>query len=618
MKRAMFKRVSIASSFIAVLASPSWAAEVRGDRFATYANPIDLPYRYQIPSPFPAQQLMPNQPYREAADPTMVRFHGRYWLFPSHSEGYWHSTDLRHWSFVEASGYAVDKYAPTVVVMGGKMYLAASEFANRIWMTDDPMSGHWREAATVSPGYVDPDLFLDDDGRLYMYDGLAPTGPLHVKELDPRTLQPIASADLPQARDKEGRGWEVPGDHNERSAAPSFVEGSWMTKHLGRYYFEYSAPGTEFKTYANGMLTADKPMGPFAYQNYSPFAVKATGFIGGAGHGSTFQAADGRWWHVGTMTISRRHIFERRLGLFPTTFTPGGAILADPYLGDYPHYIGGARGLTGWMLLSRHKPVTASSTLDGFGAEKAVDEDVRTWWSARSGSAGEWFRVDLGAPKRIDAVQINFADQDSSGRGISQDVYHYVLEVSDDARAWRAVVDHSKQGRDAPHDYEVLPRPERARYVRLRNLHSPDGGKFSLYDLRVFGSGGGPRPAEVRADARRDPADGRRATIRWAAAKAAEFYVVRLGVRSDLLNQNYQVYDGATSVDVGSLNVGVSYCFVVDAVNENGITRGDSAKCTRFGAPGQSAMSRLPASLRGAADRGAAAKSQMAKAGGAE
>lgn len=583
MRRTVLQKVLVASSCAAVLATGARAtAATPQDRLATYANPIDLPYRYQVPVESARLQLMPHQPYREAADPTMVRFKGQYWLFASHSKGYWRSSDLLHWSFVEGRGYAVDTFAPTVVVIGGKMYLAASEGAKRIWTTDDPASGQWREAAEISPGYRDPDLFLDDDGKLYMYDGLAPSGPLHVHQLDPKTFQPIAQAEIAQARDKEHRGWEVPGDRDEKTTGLSFVEGTWMSKRNGRYYLEFSAPGTEFKTYADGMLTADKPMGPFTYQAYSPFAVKPTGFIAGAGHGSTFQGADGRWWHVGTMTISRRHIFERRLGLFPTRFTPTGEILADTYLGDYPHYVGGDRGLTGWMLLSRHKPVTVSSTLDGFPAANAVDEDVRTWWSAKSGGADEWFQVDLGAPKRIEAVQINFADQDSQGQGISQDAYDYVLEVSDDARAWRTVIDRSRTGKDAPHDYEVLPRPERARFVRLRNVHSPDGGKFSLYDLRVFGGGGGARPGKVGpARGVRDAADGRRMTASWAASKGAEFYVVRLGVRPDLMNQSYQVYDGQTSVEVGSLNVGARACFVVDAVNENGITRGDAVRCIR-------------------------------------
>jgi len=571
--------ITVLSAAAPLLSATSQVHAAGANRVATYANPVDLPYRYQAPSPYRQIQLRPGA-YREAADPTVVRFNGRYWLFASHSKGYWHSTDLLHWSFVAASGYDAEKFAPTVVVMGGKMYLAASEAANRIWVTDDPMSGQWREAANVSPGYQDPDLFLDDDGKLYMYHGLAPSGPLHVEELDPKTLQPIAKADIAQSRDKQDRGWEVPGDRNEKTSGPSYVEGSWMTKHDGRYYLEYSAPGTQFKTYANGMLVADKPMGPFTYQDYSPFAFKPTGFVGGAGHGSTFQAADGRWWHMGTLSISQRHNFERRLALFPTSFNKAGEIIADTYLGDYPHFIGGDRRLTGWMLLSRRKPVMVSSALDGFPAENAVDEDVRTWWSAKTGGAGEWLAIDLGAPKWIEAVQINFADQDANTVGISHDVYRYKLQVSSDGHAWRTVVDHSKNGRDAPHDYEVLPKATRARFVRIANIHAPDGGKFSLFDLRVFGLGAGAKPAAVTdSKVQRDPSDGRKATISWAPANGAEFYIVRLGVRPDLLNQNYQVYDGQTSLAAASLNIGVRYCAEVDAVNENGITRAVGATC---------------------------------------
>jgi hypothetical protein len=568
--------------FLAVGALAAATTAQAADRRATYANPVDLPYRYQAPAPYKKIQPRPNESFREAADPTIVRFKGRYWLFASHSSGYWHSPDLLNWSFIEPRGYDVDKFAPTVVVMDGKMYLATSESPKHTWVTDDPMSGQWREAAAIPAGYQDPALFLDDDKRLYLYHGLAATGPLHAEELDPKTLQPIAKADIPQSRDKETRGWEVPGDRNENLKGPSYVEGSWMTKHKGRYYLEYSAPGTEFKTYANGLLVSDKPMGPFVYQDYSPFAFKPTGFITGAGHGNTFQDERGRWWHSGTMTISQRHIFERRLGLFPTSFTRSGELIADTYLGDYPRYMGGDRRLTGWMLLSRKKPVTVSSSLEGFSAENGVDEDVRTWWSARTGGADEWFQIDLGALKRIEAVQINFADQGAKALGISKDVYNYVLEVSDDGRSWRTVVDRSQKGADAPHDYQVLPKAERARFVRLRNVHSPDGGKLSLSDLRVFGHGGGAKPARAAAaEVKRDAADPRRATVSWAPTRGAEFYVVRLGVRADLMNQNYQVYDGKTSVTVPSLNTGVGYCFVVDAVSENGVTRGGRPTCVK-------------------------------------
>lgn len=535
-----------------------------GDRLMTYANPVDLPYRFQ-PSKIP---------YREGADPTVAEFRGSYYLFVSHSKGYWSSKDLKNWKFIEPVGYQVGRFAPTVMVMHDKMYLAASEGAPSIWVTDDPALGQWSVAANVGKGYDDPDLFLDDDGKVYMYHGLSGTDVLHVAQLDATTLQPVAHADIPASRDKTHRGYEIVGDQNERESAPSYVEGSWVNKIGGKYYLQYATPGTEFKTYADGLLVADKPMGPFKLSTLTPMSVKPTGFISGAGHSSTFQGPSGNWWHVSTMSISMRHIFERRLGLFPVTLTDAGPV-ADTYLGDYPHYLNGNRSLTGWMLLSRKKAVTASSSLANFPAGNAVDEEVRTWWSAQTGNEGEWFQVDLGGRKKIQAVQINFADQDSTGKGISQEVYNYVLKTSTDGKKWRIVADHSKVGRDSPHDYEVLAKPALARYVRIENHHSPDNSKFSLFDLRVFGNGKMPRPAPViEQSAARDISDPRSATFTWSSTARAEFYIVRFGTDPKTMNQSYQVYDGETSISVHSLVAGSSYFYSVDAVNEGGIQPG--------------------------------------------
>jgi xylan 1,4-beta-xylosidase len=537
-------------------------------RSSTYCNPVDLPYRFQLDG----------VSRREAADPTMIVFRGEYWLFPSKSGGYFHSPDLLHWSFVEAHGYPLEHYAPTALVMNGKVYLTSGDGTTKVYVTDDPESGNWTVAGDMGTGYGDPDLFLDDDGHLYMYDGVSGKDVQRVTELDPKTFQKIREARIPESRAKETRGWELPGDRNDDPKADSWIEGSWMNKHDGVYYLQYSAPGTQFKTYGDGVLTAKNPIGPFMYAPYSPFSFKPTGFIAGAGHSSTFAALDGRFWHISTMTISVRHMFERRLGLFPTYFTKDGELVTDTYLGDYPHSVDGDRGLVGWMLLSRKKRVSASSVLEGHEAEKAVDEDVRTWWSAKTGDPGEWFEIDLGGEKRVEAVQINFADEGSTAMGRTDDVYRYVLEVSHDGKSWTSVVDHAQAGKDSPDDYEVLLEAVKARYVRIRNVHSPNGAKFSLSDLRVFGKGTAALPGAVAGvQAERNASDGRRGMIRWKAADRAEFYIVRLGTNPKELTQNYQIYDGATSVDIGSLNVGVPYFVTVDAVNESGVVRGGAA-----------------------------------------
>src|SRR5664280_2147711 len=118
-------------------------------------------------------------------------------------------------------------------------------------------------------------------------------------------------------------GWERRGEENLGAMTGAifqegpWLEGSWMTKHAGTYYLQYAAPGTEFRTYADGVYTSRSPRGPFTYSQYSPFSHKPTGFITGAGHSATFADKQGRYWHVATMRISVKHQFERRLGIFP-------------------------------------------------------------------------------------------------------------------------------------------------------------------------------------------------------------------------------------------------------------------------------------------------------------
>jgi len=537
----------------------------QGPKGTTYANPMDLNYRFSPDAPS----------RREAADPTMVVFKSQYWLFASKSGGYWRSPDLQHWTLVKPTGLPLEDYAPTVMAMNGRLYFTAFN-SKGIWSTSDPASGAWTKDADIA-AYADPDLYLDDDGRVYMYSGCSNNTPLVVTELDPKHgFSVIRSEAIAITRDQEHRGFEVPGDHNENTREASWIEGSWMTKHGGKYYLQYAAPGTQFNSYADGVLVADSPWGPFKAPPYSPLSFKPAGFINGAGHGSTFQDLQGRWWHIATMSISVRHMFERRLGLFPVRFLADGQMVEDTYLADYPFSWQGDREFSGWMLLSYEKPVTASSALELHPPEKAVDENVRDWWSAKTGDRGEWLKVDLAAVETVRAVQVNFADEGSTTLGFGSGPYLYALEGSVDGKAWNMLVDARKDGRDAPHDYRELARAARVRYVRITNVQMPNGARFSLSGLRVFGQGAGSRPEKVTgiavARSATEPNDGRVAEVSWRPAAGAEFYIVRYGVAPDRLFGSYQVYH-STATEIRSLLSGQRYFFTVDAVNAAGITQ---------------------------------------------
>jgi xylan 1,4-beta-xylosidase len=355
-----------------------------------------------------------------------------------------------------------------------------------------------------------------------------------------------------------------------------------MNKVNGRYYLQYAAPGTELPNYGDGVYVGDNPLGPFIFMPANPFSYKPTGYIAGAGHGSTFKDLLGNYWHIATAPISQRALFERRLVLYPTRFFEDGQVAANTYLGDYPQFAPGTARASftsnspGWMLLSLKKPATASSELPGFGANQAVDENIRTWWSATTGKPGEWLQVDLGSVAKINAVQINFADQGSATLGrLSGEAYRYVVGISNDGKSWRTIIDKSGNTRDAPHDYEPLASPAHGRYVRLTNLHTPDGMLFSVSGLRVFGTAPGPVPATVSGiTATCDAQDERSATISWLPASGAEFYIVRYGVRPDRLYSNYQIYAG-TNLQLHALNADTPHYYVtVDAINASGIAPG--------------------------------------------
>lgn len=542
---------------------------------STFCNPLNLPYRFSLESPS----------RREAADPTILRWNSEYWLFASKSGGYWHSSDFVHWALVVPSGLPIENYAPDAEVINGRMYFTA--VGTGMFTTSDPAQGQWTSVGSLQ-GNQDPALFVDSDGKVYFYYGSSATDPIKGVELDASSFAQIGSPQSLIIGDPLKHGWELK-DPNATDAeiasgvgAP-FIEGSWMTKRNGTYYLQYAAPGTELKWYADGVYTSNSPLGPFTYAPYSPFSLKTTGFIGGTGHGSTFQDSQGRYWHADTALIGVRHPFERRLVVFPSGFVPTGSgpdqLVAQTYLGDYPQYLPG-RGRNplrnnspGWMLLSYKKAAAASSTLNGHPVENAFDEDIRTWWSAVSGNAGEWLSVDLGKRCQIRAIQINFADEGSTTLGFSNGAYRYVVEMSNDNQTWTNLFSR-QSGPDAPHDYAELDHPVKARYVRLTNILTPNGAKFSVSGLRIFGDGLGQQPAQVGsvvANVRR-PAK-RAALVSWNPVPNADFYVVRYGVDPDRLYSNVQVY-GQNIYDITGLNVDSSYYFAVDAVNDSGVTVG--------------------------------------------
>ena len=426
----------------------------------------------------------------------------------------------------------------------------------------------------------DPDLLADDDGRVYLFWGCNNVDDIHGIELDPKNNFASVGNNVTLIRHMESvYGWEHPGDKNETSN-PGFNEGASAIKIGGKYYLQYASPGTEFDSYGDGLYVSDKPLGPYTHVTYSPISVKPGGFLTGAGHGDTFIDKYGNYWHVASIVIAQRMNMERRIGFFPMILTDKGNLYAMTEFSDYPYILPDHKmdytkesPWTGWMNLSLGKEISVSSTLEGHPASNASDNTIKSWWSASTGDAGEWICIDLDAVKSVNAIQTNFADE---GFGMydpdaPKSPYKYIVEVSKDGKSWTKVADKSDNNSDNPHSLIVLPKSVKARYVKITNCATLTG-KFSVFDLRVFGLAKGKAPAEVASFKVNRGENRQRMTFTWDPVPGAKGYILHWGTVEGEL---YSSCESLTpEIELGMFSTDQDYYFRVDSFNESGLSVG--------------------------------------------
>ena len=595
-----------------------------------YCNPLNVNYRYQ----FNADPRLHGklQICREAADPSMICFRGRYYIFASMTLGVWVSEDLVHWENHRLpQELPLYDYAPDVRVLGDWVYFCASNREHNCdrWRTRDILKGPYEKLEGSFP-FWDPNLFPDDDGRVYFYWGCSNVTPIWGVELDPETM-------LPKTEPKaliEGHpfeiGYERVGENNSllpaseeeveakyqgflaHSKAPEsaltpalksvirgmftrrpYIEGAWMDKHDGKYYLQYAAPGTQYNSYSDGVYVGESPLGPFRLAENNPYSYKPGGFLPGAGHGSTMEDRQGNLWHSATMRISVNHDFERRVGLWPAGFDAEGELFCNQRYGDWPMALSGGREdpwrNPPWMLLSAGKAASASSWVPGHEPEKAAEENVQSWWQAASNRREEWLQLDLGREFDVRTVQINFADgrldipcpgeirPGSQARYIEEAelVTRWKLEGSLDGESWFTVEDKSEADTDLSHDLIVREAGFRARYLRLENMALPYGQAPCASGLRVFGVGEGPRPQVPEFTASRD--NELDMTVGIQPQENTLGWNILFGSSPEKLYHSAMVF-APGSQRIGALIRDREYWVRVDAFNEAGITQGPCVK----------------------------------------
>ena len=131
----------------------------------------------------------------DAADPFVLRFNGKYYLYTTGAEEIrvYESEDLVHWTFkghCTRDGQGRIAYAPEVFYWRGAFYMITSPSGNGhyIMKSDSPLGPFDR--VTENFGYsIDGSLFAGDDGKLYMLN-LPGNKSIGITEIDPEKLTP--------------------------------------------------------------------------------------------------------------------------------------------------------------------------------------------------------------------------------------------------------------------------------------------------------------------------------------------------------------------------------------------------------------------------------------------
>ncbi|MBR4220123.1 MAG: family 43 glycosylhydrolase [Victivallales bacterium] len=376
-----------------------------------YCNPLPLP---EI-----SRRVLKNLPtgdFREVSDPEVLYEDGVWYMYPSGGQAYV-SRDCVHWEYHPIDIGTKLGYAPSVCRCGERILLTASLLGAghkaSIWAATAPLGPFVnlgtpvdRQGKPLEP-FLDPDIFCDDDGRLYLYWGYATghSGNIYGAEMDP--ANPVqAVSDVHTLIQFDGKNWwEHYGEHHEHCGY-GWDEGVSMFKHNGEYYLQYASDGTVFRNYCCSCYRSKvSPLGPFTPPT-RPMLHSPYGIVTGTGHGGMVKGPNGSVWQFYTCRIGRIHPFERRVGMDRVQFDEQGN--PTVHVTSTPQSV--SQGDVGLVPVSENKPATASSAQPFAEARMAVDACTHTCWAPAPEKVNPSLTVDCAESFAISALRIIWAE----------------------------------------------------------------------------------------------------------------------------------------------------------------------------------------------------------------
>lgn len=458
------------------------------DYINTYCNPIKV-------IEYPRGEATD---HRSLADPSVIYHEGKWYMYPSYGMMYY-TEDFITWKHHDL-GLNLG-YAPTVAVIDGKFYLLGR--TEIMYVADSPF-GPFKEIGKIlyddeSPlvwAGIDPMIFVDDDGRVYIYyvgretreDGVNIHTILGV-ELDRKNPTRVIGEPVRLFGLDYSHEWERFGERNQ-NATFGYTEGPWMYKRDGRYYLLYSGSGTAFGSYAMGAYYSDEgPLSGFVYQKYNPISNRRYGLVSGGGHGAICDGPDGKPWAFYTCPLGYMHRFERVVGMDPVIIDENKEIRVLEN-SDYPRWAPGvvsepySEGDTGLLPLSYNQ--VASATSNSLNALYSIDENIKSYWAPSDDDTAPALTVYLTHEYDVSAVRVIWRERELDiDNGILPAPIRYTVEVSVDGKEWETLLDKSENTCDLLIDYEPT-ETRLAKYARLNILGG--GAKLpGVIDFTVFG-----------------------------------------------------------------------------------------------------------------------------------
>ena len=509
------RRMSFATLlvFAALVASSARAAEPEIGKTARYCNPLPM-----VTAPGG----------NASGDVTVIREQGEYYMYCT-GGGAWISSDLLHWSFQHVTNVPV---APHVVKYDGSFYMCGN--SSPVFKADNPLGpftsiGPWKNTPDVAGGWRGPfdmDIYIDDDNKPYLYYPGRGIDGIYVVPLDPNDLTRFAGPAKHLFAFNRDHVWERYGEMNEYTDV-AWIEGPWLQKYKGTYYLEYSASGTQWKTYAEGYYTAKSPLGPFTYAPNNPLLRRTDGLVTGPAHGSIVEGPDKKLWQFYTIVLSNPP-GGRRIGIDRVTFDEDGRMAVK--VTDTPQWAPGAvndpsQGDSGSIPVTINKVRAmnalsqSSSQNPGRDAAYAADNSSGTWWEPAPTDTQPTLTIELSPATRFDAVQLFTIDSvrlmfdvgrgfgGGRGRGGQSvgstpaaerpattpapespalNAYQYRIEVSLDGRTYTTALDQTKNAVSRNTIFEEIP-PVKCRFARLTLTNWPKATPLGIIEFTVFG-----------------------------------------------------------------------------------------------------------------------------------